>query len=778
MMTAILALCGTVSMLTSCSDEDTSEPSSTPEVDERLYGSWTLDVDGMDYLDLSTLGMQFNNDQTMQFVLTNYVQRTDNYQSLTFNATYRPVGSKMIDDTEVQALEINFEDTSIEVEGENGVETIEPAVLKDTIYYQIEGDKFLFKTKTSSEEVGFGDLVCNKGLADTTAFDKATVRKFFEYYNQFYEEYSKDSVAAARDFNHAMARKNASSSEDRNLSKWMKEIPDDRMVCQLMIPGTHDAATFGLIHDWMMTLGKTQLLDWRGQFNAGVRAFDIRTRQRGNSTHLYHSMLDCNMQFANALDEFAKILKDNPDEGVILLVTGEDNDAKVDAKWQILLNGLSEMIPNSFNFDRVEMERTTKENLRLIEEKLGKPGLLAKYRPDMTMKDLRGKALVWLVNQPGSWAVDDAAYNNLRDYIALEKNGKVYATDGSSVPLVSQNDWECPGNMTRLQFVASKGGKFDAKFKYTAEHHDDVYWCSNAANAYYKEVNFIPNYVTFASLAYSCFISSILENPGCRGIVLQDYVGQDKMTRVHSAAFFSLGGAALLVSHGVTGLLVSAFNSLANFFFGKKTSGDVLAQAELLASYHAAALVTPSEYTHGQKLTEAVVESNFSEVEELPAILPITGTNTSTKEGYANLFDGNSSTKWCSISKDKEKTLTDVQGIWYVEFKTSTPVCAKSYTIFTGNDTKTYPKRNPKKWRLLGKVSKFDENWTTISTIDTGNGAPSLPSENYAQKQYDIDSPKEYQYYRLEIDSNWEDMKTNIFSTSTWMQLGGFKLNY
>ncbi len=617
-MVAIIAICGTATMLTSCSDnDDNSASNSTPaqKVDEQLYGSWTLDADGMEELDLATLDLRFNKDQTMQFVSNNYIEESDSYYNTTLNATYRAIEPKSINGSTAQALEITYdEDFMKTASGEENFD-YDPALSKDTLYYQLEGGKFILKSEGGEEEAP-GDIEFAKGATDTTAMDKKPVKEYLELYHQFCDQYTGNTEANEKATTRSSSVLKALTSTGRDMSQWMKDIPDERKVCQLMVPGTHDAATFGLQYGWMLTMGKTQLQNWSDQFNSGIRAFDIRSRQFEGSSYLYHSMLKCNIWFGEALDDFAKILKENPNEGIILLVKGEDNDIQVAKFWQTVLNYLVQVAPINFNFDRIDMEETTKENLRLIDEKLRKPGLLAKYQPGMTMKDLRGKALVWLVNQPGNWDMSNAAYDSLRNYIALEKDNKLYALDGSFAPLSIQNQWECPDNMTEEDFVSEKGGKFETLLKESATKRDSDYWYSNAANAYYKDAFGIPNYVTFAKLGYPSFISSIEKNPGCRGIVLQDYAGQAKLTRVEARKFLALCGVTVFVStvpNAASGVAKTVVNSLMRLFGSKKRwEHDHVSNALVWATYEAAVLMTASEDTHGQELTNAVVESNFT----------------------------------------------------------------------------------------------------------------------------------------------------------------------
>ena len=63
-------------------------------------------------------------------------------------------------------------------------------------------------------------------------------------------------------------------------SDWLSRIDDDRRVCRLSIPGTHDACTgYGFVAQDTLAgnyIACTQQLDISAQWAVGVRAFDLR----------------------------------------------------------------------------------------------------------------------------------------------------------------------------------------------------------------------------------------------------------------------------------------------------------------------------------------------------------------------------------------------------------------------------------------------------------------------------------------------------------------------
>lgn len=71
----------------------------------------------------------------------------------------------------------------------------------------------------------------------------------------------------------------ASAMQLRAQNNWMASLPDNVYITQLSIPGAHDAATSGMI----LGANKTQVLTIPNQWEAGVRAFDLRPKKKWNN---------------------------------------------------------------------------------------------------------------------------------------------------------------------------------------------------------------------------------------------------------------------------------------------------------------------------------------------------------------------------------------------------------------------------------------------------------------------------------------------------------------
>ena len=122
-------------------------------------------------------------------------------------------------------------------------------------------------------------------------------------------------------------------------------------------------------------------------------------------------------------------------------------------------------------------------------------------------------------------------------------------------------------------------------------------------------------------------------------------------------------------------------------------------------------------------------------------------------QGYEKLVDGNVNTKWCTLAEPS-----------YVEFKSYRPVALKGYVFTTGDDTESNPGRNPKTWKLRGRVSESAE-WTTIDSVV---GYTGMPASNFTDVTFMLDHQVDgYQFFRFEVA---EPVGTPGY-TYTYMQL-------
>ena len=127
----------------------------------------------------------------------------------------------------------------------------------------------------------------------------------------------------------------------------------------------------------------------------------------------------------------------------------------------------------------------------------------------------------------------------------------------------------------------------------------------------------------------------------------------------------------------------------------------------------------------------------------------------SNNEGYENLFDGNTGTKWYYEGAASPAAII---------FSTDRAVKALRYSLTTANDHTNYPDRIPKAWTLYGGDSENGE-WTVIAQ-HTEDDNCIQNAGNEREVTFDIPNPASYQYYKLDFES----------SVSTEIQFSEFKL--
>ena len=117
---------------------------------------------------------------------------------------------------------------------------------------------------------------------------------------------------------------------------------------------------------------------------------------------------------------------------------------------------------------------------------------------------------------------------------------------------------------------------------------------------------------------------------------------------------------------------------------------------------------------------------------------PEVNTNS---EGYGNLFDGNTDTKWYYEGATSPAAII---------FRTDGEVKALCYSLTTAGDHTKYPGRIPKAWTLYGGGSE-NGTWTEIAK-HTENDNCFKNAGNNQEVTFDIPNPASYQYYKLDFE--------------------------
>ena len=121
-------------------------------------------------------------------------------------------------------------------------------------------------------------------------------------------------------------------------------------------------------------------------------------------------------------------------------------------------------------------------------------------------------------------------------------------------------------------------------------------------------------------------------------------------------------------------------------------------------------------------------------------------------EMAVNLFDLDPTTKYCTPASLPLE----------ISWKMKEPTRVTTYALITANDS---PGRDPVQWRLQGSLDGVE--WVTIDEVREGG----LPEERFAEREYIVDSPGSYSYYRIQILR--AKNSDGYVQLSEWM-LGGY----
>ena len=116
----------------------------------------------------------------------------------------------------------------------------------------------------------------------------------------------------------------------------------------------------------------------------------------------------------------------------------------------------------------------------------------------------------------------------------------------------------------------------------------------------------------------------------------------------------------------------------------------------------------------------------------------VSGTGPNDDEGPSMACDGQISTKWCI---DSPRRLP-----YSIILEASKETSIVEYGLITGDDTSSYPDRNPVTWRFMGSNDK--ENWTLL---DDRKNDRSLPAEDMQEYRFKPTNKGKFRYFRFEF---------------------------
>lgn len=298
------------------------------------------------------------------------------------------------------------------------------------------------------------------------------------------------------------ARKNGKTLGNQQLGDWMSRISDDTRLCKMSIPGTHDSWCYGDVP--MSGWARTQSLNIQGQWNAGVRCFDVRFNS--NDMVVCHGPVKMHHTVQTAFETFQRLLVQHPRETVVLIISIDNGET---ANWRKL------HIYNTF--------------LSVFS------GRVATWTPGLTMGESRGKAV----------CIDRMNLVNCTDtngqtiaYLGATANGwstnrdasRLMAKDSVETFLWVQDDYCCDTYESTSSFLARKKNSFLTNLlRMQGSPQAENLWTFNHESGYTGPA--ISMSYPECSHTMAPYIEGLLREPRFRGVpsgfIMMDYAGQN-----------------------------------------------------------------------------------------------------------------------------------------------------------------------------------------------------------------------------------------------------------
>lgn len=170
----------------------------------------------------------------------------------------------------------------------------------------------------------------------------------------------------------------------KSLENWMEELDDDILVKDIIMPGSHDAGSYGMV--W---LGETQHLTIEEQLEIGTRYFDLRVNKLEDDYVIFHSIIN-GTRFLPILESIKSFIETHPTETLLLDFQHFEGNSQEDVYKFITeyLYNNKLLVVNDKNIDDID------------------------FIENLTLKESRGKCIIFWGDRS----------SDLSDYIFLRNN--------------------------------------------------------------------------------------------------------------------------------------------------------------------------------------------------------------------------------------------------------------------------------------------------------------------------------------------------------------------
>ena len=276
---------------------------------------------------------------------------------------------------------------------------------------------------------------------------------------------------------------------------WMSQLDDDSFVCQLSIPGAHNACTSSF-SGWSAiggaVAGKVQTKSVQEMLPLGVRLFDLRPN---NQLNIYHGILQTSSTFSGVMGQLRDYVTSHPTEFCIVLIRHE-----------------SEGDSGNDNFaDKMQTALASFSNC------------LVPFRPNLTVGEARGKIL-FLSRDSYNGPIYGGMVTNWRDNQSDINNmlgAQCYGSETYKCPLWAQGYYEysdISAKQSVIEAMLSKSWQLAGKYNYT--------WVINSLDGYPSNVTYSNSATQNNAKSCNPYLQQLLASGnynGPVGLVFMDY---------------------------------------------------------------------------------------------------------------------------------------------------------------------------------------------------------------------------------------------------------------
>ena len=326
------------------------------------------------------------------------------------------------------------------------------------------------------------------------------------------------------------------SGQQSSGNNWITPLDDNIYVCQMSIPGTHDAGTGhgmdvggsgalaklgeAVLGSLISSAGQTQDYTILQQINMGIRAFDLRpayTTNNQNRFDIWHGVIKTQLSLSDALKQMTDYLDINPGEFFIIWMRHESETAT--------FLGINLTYKNTSKWS-TDFGQTVIDN---VGDKL------IAFKPDLTIGEMRGKIL---------FLTRDEYSNRIGGLVSPFSSGSssddgAISNNGTSASLYYQDVYSGLNETNKVGYVKEL---LDKSAKFHTDGINTLTWVVNHTSGYTGSTSttnaYRENAANTNKPVYD-YLTGSEKEIGSTGIMFMDYVG------IHESGNYTVYGDLL-----------------------------------------------------------------------------------------------------------------------------------------------------------------------------------------------------------------------------------------